>query len=75
MARVTYKGDHAAVFVVVNGAPAVEAKRGEPVEVPAGLARSLVDSPVWVEATDDKPAKRHKGAKTDDPANHAENGG
>ena len=75
MARVTYKGDHAAVFVVVNGAPAVEAKRGEPVDVPAALARSLVESPVWVEATDDKPAKRHKGATTDNPANHAEKEG
>ena len=48
MARVTYKGDHAAVFVVVDGAPAVEAKHGEPVDVPAGLATNLLLSPVWV---------------------------
>ena len=48
MARVTYKGDHAAVFVVVGGAPIVEAKHGEPVDVPAGLATDLLRSPVWV---------------------------
>lgn len=73
MARVTYKGDHAAVFVVVDGAPAVEAKHGEPVDVPAALATELLLSPVWV-AADDKPAKP-KRAKADDPANHAEKEG
>lgn len=72
MARVTYKGDHAAVFVVVDGAPAVEAKNGEPVDVPAALATDLLLSPVWV-AVDDKPAKPKK-AKADDPADTAEKG-
>jgi hypothetical protein len=77
MARVTYKGDHAAVFVVVDGAPTVEAKWGEAVEVPAALARDLLDCPVWHPADDDKAAKPAKGkaAKQDDPANHAEKEG
>ena len=73
MARMTYKGDHAAVFVVVDGAPAIEAKNGEAVDVPPALAAELALSPVWV-AVDDKPAKR-KNAKADDPANHAEKEG
>lgn len=77
MARVTYKGDHAAVFVVVAGVPAVEAKRGEPVDVPDALARDLVESPVWVAADNDKAAKPAKGktAQQDDPANDAEKEG
>lgn len=74
MARVTYRGDHAAVFVVVDGVPAVEAKHGEPVDVPAALATDLLRSPVWAAADDDKPAKPKK-AKADDPANHAEKEG
>jgi len=77
MARVTYKGDHAAVFVVVDGTPTVEAKWGEPVEVSAALARNLTASPVWVAADDDKAAKpaKAKTAKHDDTANHAEKEG
>lgn len=71
MARVTYKGDHAAVFVVVDGAP-IEAVNGEPVDVPAALARDLTTSPVW-EAVSDKTAKR-ASAKADDPAAKAEKG-
>lgn len=70
MARVTYKGDHAAVFVVVDGVPAVEAKHGEPVDVPAALAADLVASPVWVAADNDKPAKPKK-AKADNVADEA----
>lgn len=74
MARVTYRGDHAAVFVVVDGVPVVEAKHGEPVDVPPALATDLLRSPVWAAADDDKPAKRAKAAKADDPADTAENG-
>jgi hypothetical protein len=77
MARITYKGDHAAVFVVVDGAPTVEAKWGEVVEVSAALARDLTASPAWVAVEDDKAAKPAKGkaAKQDDPANHADKEG
>ena len=69
MARLTYKGDHAAVFVVVDGAPSVEAKHGEPVEVPADLARRLLDSAVWVAADEDKADKPAKGKAAKDNDN------
>lgn len=72
MAQVTYKGDHAAVFVVVDGMPVVEAKNGEPVDVPAALARDLLDSPVWHPVATAKPARRK--AKANDTADMAENG-
>lgn len=75
MARLTYKGDHAAVFVVVNGMPTIEATNGQPVEVPDDLAAELLDCPAWHPAND-KAAKPGKGktAKHDDPADEAEKG-
>jgi len=77
MARLTYGGDHAAVFVVVDGSATIEAVKGEPVEVPDDLAENLLTSPVWSEAANNekaaKPAKA-KAAKHDDPADEAEKG-
>jgi len=76
MARLTYGGDHAAVFVVVDGFATIEAVKGEPVEVPDGLAANLLTSAAWSEAATDKAAKSGKGkaAKHDDPADEAEKG-
>ena len=78
MARLTYKGDHAAVFVVVDGAASIEATKGEPVDVPDALVDDLLASEVWV-ASDDKAAKPAKGKaakqQDDDTATSAEKEG
>jgi hypothetical protein len=69
MAQLIYGGDHAAVFVVVDGVATIEAVKGEPVEVPDALADNLLESAAWSPASDKaaKPAKA-KTAKHDDPA-------
>lgn len=76
MARMTYSGDHAAVFVVVDQFTTIEAVNGSPVDVPDAIASTLLDSPVWSEAATDKAGKPGKGkpAKIDDPADLAEEG-
>lgn len=73
MARLTYKGDHAAVFVVVDGVAIIEAVKGEPVDVPDALADNLLASAAWSEAVATKAAKPGKGkTANDDPADPAE---
>lgn len=73
MARLTYKGDHAAVFVVVDGVAIIEAVKGEPVDVPDALADNLLASDAWTEAAATKAAKPGKGKPAnDDPADPAE---
>lgn len=76
MAQITYSGDHAAVFVVVDQFTTIEAVNGSPVDVPDAIAANLLTSPVWSEADTDKVGKPGKGkpAKNDDPADQAEKG-
>lgn len=75
MARLTYKGDHAAVFVVVDGVAIIEAVKGEPVDVPDALADNLLASDAWTDAAATKAAKPGKGKPAnDDTADPAEEG-
>lgn len=60
MALITYIGDHAGVVVPVTATHSVEAKWGEPVEMPAEIAESLLESAAWKKA--DKASKKDAAA-------------
>jgi hypothetical protein len=70
--KIVYDGPFDEVEVPAAG---VVAKRGEPVDVDADVARSLLEQDVWSEAPAEKPAggKSKDGSK--DPGGAARTGG